>query len=149
MRLIGRECKCSNVLSWPILIGRGLDLKELRESDLNEIESRRNNFYELNLWKDLKLKRVLLCSCQFLEEENWTIVVTIARRIHLFPFRTQKLSFSTPKVVNGTLFARIGSCHFFYAFFCPAYLKWTPKFGQKIKSDSLVMSSVLYRTHSF
>ena len=112
MRLIGRECKCSNVLSWPILIGRGLDLKELRESDLNEIESRRNNFYELNLWKDLKLKRVLLCSCQFLEEENWTIVVTIARRIHLFPFRTQKLSFSTPKVVNGTLFARIGSCHF-------------------------------------
>ena len=26
MWLIGRRCKCGNVLSWPILIGRGLDL---------------------------------------------------------------------------------------------------------------------------
>ena len=36
---------------------------------------------------------------------NWflyTIVVTIAKRIHLFPFRTQKLSFFTPKVVSLT-----------------------------------------------
>ena len=29
MWLIGRRCKCSNVLSWPILIGRGLDLNNL------------------------------------------------------------------------------------------------------------------------
>ena len=28
MSLIGRKCKCSNVLSWPILITRGLDLQE-------------------------------------------------------------------------------------------------------------------------
>ena len=33
---------------------------------------------------------------------EYTIVVTIAERIHLFPFRTQKLSFLTPKVVPLT-----------------------------------------------
>ena len=43
-------------------------------------------------------------------------MVAIARRIHLYPCRTQKLSFLTPKVVGGKLPARIGSCHacFYY-----------------------------------
>ena len=36
--------------------------------------------------------------------------VAMARRIHLFPCRTQQLSFLTPKVVGGKLPARIGSC---------------------------------------
>ena len=40
-----------------------------------------------------------------------TIVVTIAWRIHLFSFRTQKLSFSAPKVLVGWLTGRIGRCH--------------------------------------
>ena len=35
--------------------------------------------------------------------------VVMARRIHLFPFRTQKLSFVTPRVVRGTPLARVGS----------------------------------------
>ena len=35
----------------------------------------------------------------------------MAWRIHLFPCRTQKLSFNTPKVVGGSLPARIGRCH--------------------------------------
>ena len=39
----------------------------------------------------------------------------MARRIHLFPFRTQKLSFLTPKVVRGTPLVRIGSCHADYS----------------------------------
>ena len=34
----------------------------------------------------------------------------IAQRTHLFPFRTQKLSSITPKVVAGSLAARIGRC---------------------------------------
>ena len=38
-------------------------------------------------------------------------VVTMARRIHLFPSRTQKLSFLAPIVVGGKLPARIGRCH--------------------------------------
>ena len=38
------------------------------------------------------------------------IAVTIARRIHLFSSRTQKLSFATPKVLVGQLTGRIGSC---------------------------------------
>ena len=33
--------------------------------------------------------------------------VMMARRIHLFPFRTQKLSFVTPRVVRGTPLARV------------------------------------------
>ena len=36
----------------------------------------------------------------------------IAERIHLFPYRTQKLSFLTPKVLVGSLTGRIGNCHF-------------------------------------
>ncbi len=38
-------------------------------------------------------------------------VVTIARRIHLFPFRTQKLSSLALKVLGGKLPGRIGRSH--------------------------------------
>ena len=41
-----------------------------------------------------------------------TIVVMVAKRIHLFPYRTQKLSSLTPKVLVGTLTGRIGNRHF-------------------------------------
>ena len=36
-------------------------------------------------------------------------IVTMALRSHLYPYRTQKLSSVTPKVVGGSLPARIGS----------------------------------------
>ena len=36
----------------------------------------------------------------------------MAERFHLFPYRTQKLSFLTPKVLAGTLAGRIGHRHF-------------------------------------
>ena len=39
--------------------------------------------------------------------------MAIARRIHLFPCRTQKLSFLAPIVVGGKLPARIGRCRAF------------------------------------
>ena len=39
------------------------------------------------------------------------MVVTIEERIHLFPFRTQKLSSLSPKVLSGTPLGRIGCCH--------------------------------------
>lgn len=39
-----------------------------------------------------------------------TIAVTIAERIHLFSYRTQKLSSLTPKVLRGYPRGRIGSC---------------------------------------
>ena len=38
------------------------------------------------------------------------IPVIMKQRIHLFPFRTQKLSSALPKVLCGTLHGRIGSC---------------------------------------
>ena len=34
-------------------------------------------------------------------QENIICAVTIARRSHLFPFRTQPLSFSAPRIVEG------------------------------------------------
>ena len=36
----------------------------------------------------------------------------MAERFHLFPYRTQKLSFLTPKVLAGTPAGRIGHRHF-------------------------------------
>ena len=41
-----------------------------------------------------------------------TIAVIMAERIHLFPFRTQKLSFLTPKVLSGPPLGRIGRRRF-------------------------------------
>lgn len=46
-------------------------------------------------------------------------LVTIAKWIHLFPSRTQKLSTFTPKIV----YAKIGSCQFFFCFFNYSSLK--------------------------
>ena len=40
--------------------------------------------------------------------------MTIAWRIHLFSFRTQKLSFSAPKVLAGWPAGRIGRCHIIF-----------------------------------
>ena len=44
--------------------------------------------------------------------------VTIAKWIHLFPSRTQKLSTFTPTIV----YAKIGSCQFFFAFFFISFI---------------------------
>ena len=50
------------------------------------------------------------------EEQDGSVDITIAaimaERFHLFPFRTQKLSFLTPKVLSGTPLGRIGHCRF-------------------------------------
>ena len=73
----------------------------------------------------------LLCSCQssvfllfffifirifevryFLTTFDIAIAAIMAERSHLFPFRTQKLSFLTPKVLSGTPLGRIGHCRF-------------------------------------
>ena len=41
-----------------------------------------------------------MCICDILEGRRYiTIAVMMAKRIHLFPFRTQKLSSFTPKVL--------------------------------------------------
>ena len=62
--------------------------------------------------------------------------VAVARRIHLFPCRTQKLSFFAPKVVGGKLPARIGRCRAkqesdgsLALFVLPGKAKLEPKFG--------------------
>ena len=44
------------------------------------------------------------------------IVVTIALGIHLFSFRTQKLSLAAPKVLDGQPSGRIGCCHIIFLY---------------------------------
>ena len=43
--------------------------------------------------------------------------VLIAMRQHLFPFRTQKLSSSTPMVLCGQPYGRVGRCRLLYCLF--------------------------------
>ena len=37
-------------------------------------------------------------------------LVSLAQRVHLFPFRTQKLSFAVPTILCGRLHGKIGRC---------------------------------------
>ena len=50
--------------------------------------------------------------CYFITAFDIAIAAIMAERSHLFPFRTQKLSFLTPKVLSGTPLGRIGHCRF-------------------------------------
>ena len=111
-------CKCSNVLSWPILIGRGLILKKLSNKQYLQNFSVKQKFIAI-YFKIRDFKRFYaVVSLQWLNLVYYlyqysyiTIVVTIALRIHLFSFRTQKLSSAAPKVLDGQPSGRIGCCH--------------------------------------
>ena len=70
------------------------------------------------------LIKLILCGCQSSTRLTFSIypahscyiaiVVTIALRIHLFSFRTQKLSSAAPKVLGGQPPGRIGCCHIIF-----------------------------------
>ena len=69
------------------------------------------------------LIKLILCGCQSslnnvsiypAKSCYIAIVVTIALRIHLFSFRTQKLSSAAPKVLGGQPPGRIGCCHIIF-----------------------------------
>ena len=67
-RLIGRECKYSNVFSGPILICRGLDYEKLRPSKIGS--------FFCGSFEGTKLSEI-------------NNPVVMAKGIHLFPSRTQ------------------------------------------------------------
>ena len=75
------------------------------------------------------------------EEQDGSVDITIAaimaERFHLFPYRTQKLSFLTPKVLVGTLTGRIGHRHF------PSFCRLLDKNNRKYCS---LAQSVEHRT---
>lgn len=57
--------------------------------------------------------------------------VMMARRIHLFPFRTQKLSLVVPKILGWRRPGKIGRCRLFSLFGeKPAF---SPKYGPLVK----------------
>src|SRR5690606_14330395 len=86
-RLIGRRCKDSNVLSQPVLIGRGLDLASL-------------NTYTCPVQLS-RCKRSLKLS---------PFPVRTAEGPHPFPFRTRPLSPPAPMVLLGRPSGRVGPC---------------------------------------
>ena len=69
-------------------------------------------------YEEAKERGLTLCIFmrKFGEEQDGSVDITIAaimaERFHLFPFRTQKLSFLTPKVLCGTPLGRIGHRRF-------------------------------------
>ena len=87
MWLIGHRCKCSNVLSWVILIGRGLD----QEKDgIKEFKQRSEIGKETNI--------VLSNS------------VAIAQRTHPYPYRTRKLSSVALMILGWWRPGKVGRC---------------------------------------
>ena len=85
-RLIGCKCKYGDIFSLAILIGRGLD----------QVLS----WFEKSCFL-FNVKFDDLLASHF---ENVYVLqqsVLLAMRIHLFPFRTQKLSSSVSKILGG------------------------------------------------
>ena len=99
MRLIGQRCKRSDVRSWLILIGRGLNQKKVVQEE-GEITVQ---FWVLR------------------EEGTRRDLVAIAWWKHLYPSRTQKLSIITATIVsnrdNSKLPVHFGYPHWI-SFFC-------------------------------
>lgn len=96
-RLIGRVCKRSNALSLPILIGRRL-VRSLER--LYTGHEKRKKCFEMILG--------LYCAVVSVREGHSAIPVTKAKGIHLFSFRTQKLSPSALMVLGWTRPGRVG-----------------------------------------
>ena len=93
MRLIGHRWKCGNVWSLMILIGRGLNLVAELGRDLREP----------------RIKVNLICAVvrvRLASEKKFPVI--IARGIHLFPYRTQKLSLLALKVPGWQRPGRLG-----------------------------------------
>src|SRR5699024_12831165 len=82
-----------------------MDIEVLRKMEQNRTNQARTRPNQSKL--ECFLREGL---CLVLSVKAQKSTVAKARRIHLLPCRTQKLSFLTPKVVGGQLPARKGSC---------------------------------------
>src|SRR5690606_4352811 len=96
-RSIGRKCKDSNVLSQPVLIGRGLDLAMPQP------------------FRPVQLSRcsppaVPQTAGHHLPTTYNRFPVRIAEGKHPFPFRTRPLSPPAPMVLPGQPGGRVGPC---------------------------------------
>ena len=91
MWLIGHRCKCSNVLSWVILIGRGLDQEKVGIREFRHFEIETN---------------IVLSNS-----------VAMAQRTHPYPYRTRKLSSVTLMILGWWRPGKVGSCRGFTLWF--------------------------------
>ena len=126
-RLIGRRWKCGNACRLPILIGRGLDLiknglKQVFRSTLSARQSPLDfagyapqSPSELGSLAGINSDLIFLCGFEGAASIRFHFPVIMARRSHLFPSRTQKLSLLAPNVLGWKRPGRIGRCRFFQA----------------------------------
>ena len=113
---IGHRWKCGNAWSLVILIGRGLDPKA---GERKRPEGKREG---LTRWRRsgcavlrvrARRRKRGACGGPGKREEARSperIPVTMAKGIHLFPYRTQKLSLSAPRVLAWRRAGRVGRC---------------------------------------
>ena len=102
--MIGHRWKCGNIWSLMILIGRGLDPRNLERGQ----QSKRNKRL---VDSRSKMLESWMCSFQGVRQKYIPdIPVAMAKGNHLFPYRTQKLSPSAPMVLGWRRPGRVGRC---------------------------------------
>ena len=127
-------CKRSNVLSRPVLIGRGLGLNiqfrenAARQSSCIAMECLRDQSRTLDMIIHFLDRR-----CLDILDSNQQFLVVMAAGSHPFPFRTRKLSLPAPMVLGGNSPGRVGRCQIFFID-CPHCLQW----GQFLVLGSLI-----------
>ena len=108
--LIGQRWKCGNICSLLILIGRGLD-QDSYILNVSSFESTKNFLKNFKKRVDSIKIKCYYNTCPVKRKENKIYVVIIAKRIHLFPFRTQKLSSLAAMVLGGRPPGRVAHSH--------------------------------------
>ncbi len=108
-------CKCSNVLSWPVLIGRGLDQKRACFSAhplcaLYAVLKVRSMHGPCRRSSSFKGKTCTPSDESRVTSIEFPFLVVMARGNHPFPSRTRQLSPSAPMVLAGRPVGRVGHC---------------------------------------
>ena len=98
---IGHRWKSGNVWSLMILIGRGLDPTGIEKRPTESKKAQQGRVARCGSW---------MCSFEGARKRARRIPVTMAKGIHLFPYRTQKLSLSAPRVLGWRRPGRVGRC---------------------------------------
>ena len=105
--LIGRRCKRSNTFSWPILIDRGLE----PPMSFTQCEWRPTTAtvgYKQEFKRKVWVSGFDTHSFTFFDWSRKSVI--LLQRVHLFPFRTQKLSSAMAKILAWRRVGKIAQC---------------------------------------
>ena len=108
--LIGRRCKRSNTFSWPILIDRGLEPPKFssnwKHPTIATVGYKQE--FKRKVWVSSFWLRRLPFSIGKKRESVKSVI--LSQRVHLFPFRTQKLSSAEVKILVWRRTGKIAHC---------------------------------------